>query len=82
MILTTIKFTVFGDNLELHQRSKKKGATNGWDLICIGKDGVEEAFEICQITIDLIAEHQQEEGIKIIHPDPVVEVAGEGGEDV
>ena len=68
-------YTVFGNNLEFHQRIKKKGVTGGWGLICIGKDGIEEAFEICKMTIDLIAEHPQEEGIKIIHP-------GEGGEDV
>ena len=68
-------YTVFGDNLEFHRRSKKKGVTGGWGLICMGKDGIEEAFEICKMTIDLIAEHPQEEGIKIIHP-------GEGGEDV
>lgn len=61
-----VTYTIHDKNLEYHRKNKKRGIDGGWAVIGVDDDDDNEPFAICQILIDLIAEHEQEAGVKIV----------------
>ena len=61
-----VTYTVVEQNLEFHQRNKRKGIVGGWALIGVDEDDNEVGFEINKMVIGLISETAQAPGVELI----------------